>query len=115
MILSFLYFWFWIRIIAIKPEKKPTPLPIGLTFLFDRLLPAYQIRADHYNIESYLKRVKKSYPHGEDFRYMKMTFRVTKADPKTVQRAERALDVIKFVGLVLAVFLVAALNSLVNR
>jgi hypothetical protein len=115
IILSFVYFWFWIRIIAIKPEKKPTPLPIGLTFLFDRLLPAYQIRADHYNIEAYLERVKKSHPHGEDFTYMKMTFRVAKADAKTVQRAERTLDILKFVGLILAVFLVAALNSLVSR
>jgi hypothetical protein len=113
--MSFCYFWFWIRIIAIRPEKKPTLLPIGLTFLFDRLLPAYQIRADHYNIESYLKRVEKSHPHGEEFRYMRMTFRVTKADAKTAQRVERALDIMKFVGLVLAVFLVAALNSLVSH
>jgi hypothetical protein len=115
IVLSFVYFWFWVRIIAIKPEKKPLPLPIGLTFLFDRLLPAYQIRQDHYNIEAFLKRVKKNHPHGEDFRYMMMTFRVAKADAKTVQRVERVLDIIKFLGLVLAVFLVAALNSLVSR
>jgi len=115
IVLAFAYFWFWIRIIAIKPEKKPTLLPIGLTFLFDRLLPAYQIRADHYNIESYLKRVKKGHPHGRDFRYMRMTFHVADTDVKTVQRAERALDVLKFIGLILAVFLVAALNSLVGH
>jgi hypothetical protein len=46
---------------------------------------------------------------------MKMKFHVTKADPTTVRRAERALDIISFLGLILAVFLVAALNSLVSR
>lgn len=115
IVMAFAYFWFWIRLVAIKPEKRPTPLPIGLTFLFDRLLPAYQIRADHYNIEFYLKRVKKSHPHSEEFRYMNMRFHVVRADARTVQRAERALDVLKFLGLVLAVFLVAALNSLVSH
>jgi hypothetical protein len=115
ILLSFAYFWLFIRVIAIKPEKKQLLLPIGATFLFDRLLPAYQIRQDHYNIEAYLERVPKNHPRSRSFKYMKMTFYVAEANEKTVQRIERVLDLIKFVGLVLAVFLVAALNSLVNH
>jgi hypothetical protein len=52
-----------------------------------------------------------------EFRYLWFKLRVVKLEPgdKAQQRVELALDFIKFVGLVLAIFLVAALNSLVNH
>lgn len=125
LVLSFAYFWFWEKVIAIRPERKPetpddlTPrpekkdLPVGLTFLFDRLLPAYQIREDHYKIAAFLKRVPQG--HGKELQYFWMRFYVAPADDATVQRVERALDIMKFLGLVLAIFLVAALNALVSH
>lgn len=125
LLLSFLYFWFCENVIAIRPEKKSEPpgdltpspekkdLPVGLTFLFDRLLPAYQIREDHYKIAAFLKRVPEG--QGKELRYFRMRFYVAPTDDATTQRVERALDIIKFLGLVLAVFLVAALNALVSH
>jgi hypothetical protein len=118
LVASFSYFWFRLKIVAFRPEQESGPLPVGFTFLFDRLLPAYQIREDHYKIREYLQRVPKGIhkddPRGREFEYLRMSFYVIPADDKLVQRAERALDVLKFLGLVLAVFLVAALNALVH-
>ena len=116
LLLSFVYFWFVMRVIAIRPERTPhIPLPIGFTFLFDRLLPAYQIREDHYKIQEFLQRVRKGSHGCQEFKYLRRTFYVVKLDENDVQRVERALDVLKFLGLILAVFLVAAINSLVNH
>src|ERR1051326_508555 len=125
LLLSFAYFWFWEKVIAIRPERKTEgpddsaprsakkDLPVGLTFLFDRLLPAYQIREDHYKIAAFLKRVPQG--EGKELQYFWMRFYVAPADDATAQRVERVLDVIKFLGLVLAIFLVAALNALVSH
>jgi len=118
MATSAIYFWFLEGVVAIKPEKKDLLRPIGVTFLFDRLLPAYQIREDHYKIESFMRRAGKGDGTFDgEFRYLWFKLRVVKLEPgdKAQQRVELALDFIKFVGLVLAIFLVAALNSLVNH
>jgi hypothetical protein len=118
MVLSAIYFWLFEGVVAIKPEKKDSLRPIGVTFLFDRLLPAYQIREDHYKIESFMRRAGKDEgPVDPNFKYLWSKLRVVKIEQgdKAIQRVEPALDVVKFVGLVLAIFLVAALNSLVNH
>jgi hypothetical protein len=116
LLLSFVYFWLGIKVIAIRPQNKSEPaLPIGFTFLFDRLLPAYQIREDHYKIDKFLLRVRRGDREAQKFKYMHMTFYVLPAGAQIARRVERALDVIKFLGLVLAIFLVAALNSLVSH
>ena len=45
------YFWLWVQVVGFMPAKKNTVRLIGPAFLFDRLLPAFQIRDEHYNVE----------------------------------------------------------------
>jgi hypothetical protein len=122
IILSGLYFWLRLNVIAIRPEHKNEPLPIGFLFLFDRLLPAYQVREDHYKIDKYMKWVPRDYSPGPgetlaELRYFRKKFHLLEvpANHDDIKRAERALDIIKFLGLVLAIFLVAAVNALVSH
>jgi len=115
ILFSGLYFWFFIRVIAIQPEGKNKLLPVGVMFLFDRLLPAYHIREDHYKIARYMKWVTRTQDVTKEFHYFKVRFRVVEADAKSTERTEKLLGFIKFLGLVLAIFLVAALNALVNH
>jgi hypothetical protein len=109
-------FWFHIKIIGIKPKDKRIILPVGFLFLFDRLLPAYRIREDHYNIEAFFKRAPKGAKKSE---IRRMNFHwftnipVVLASADERQAADRRLDILKIIGLLLAIFLVAAINTLV--
>jgi hypothetical protein len=118
IVVFFAYFWFALRTIGLLPRDKTIILPIGLVFLFDRLLPAYQIREDHYNIAQFFKFIpKKGRPHADKktMRYFGKDFSVVAANEAERLRIERSLDVLKIVGLVLAVFLVAAINAIVSH
>jgi hypothetical protein len=119
LLLSAIVFWLCLRMIAFTPDKKTAIRPIGLLFLFDRLLPAYQIRQDHYNIQTYYKWIwnRSNYLPGvvKTLKYFWIGIPVVKADEKDVIRAEICLDVLKVIGLILAIFLVAAINALVNH
>ena len=95
-----------------------------MAFLFDRLLPAYHIREDHYDIEAYYKwtlRIGRNSRYAfapkdmEQLKYLVWTLRVIRADEKDVRHVETCLDVIKAIGIVLAIFLVAAINALVSH
>jgi hypothetical protein len=118
------YFWRWVRVVGFKPKNKDTIRPIGLTFLFDRLLPAYQIRAENHDIDKFFRRArtvgrgKVLAPEDAHATMMQGRWRripVVEANAKDVERVERFLDRIKAVGLVLAIFLVAAINALVRQ
>jgi hypothetical protein len=114
----FVYFWLALGTIGLLPKDKTIILPIGTVFLFDRLLPAYQIREDHYNIAQFFKRVPKKgapYPDIKTMRYFGKDFSVIATTEAERLQIERSLDVLKIVGLVLAVFLVAAVNAIVSR
>jgi hypothetical protein len=113
----FAYFWSALRTIGLLPKEKTIILPIGIVFLFDRLLPAYQIREDHYNIAKFFKFVPKTGgPYDiKTMRYFGRDFSVIAADEAERLQIERSLDVLKIVGLVLAVFLVAAINAIVSH
>jgi hypothetical protein len=119
ILLSFVIFWAFLRVVAVTPDKKDTIRPIGFTFLFDRLLPAYQIRQDHYNIQTYYKWIwnRSNYLPGvvKTLKYCWIGIPVVKAEEKDVARAEFWLDCLKAIGLILAIFLVAAINALVNH
>jgi hypothetical protein len=111
------YFWLWVRVVGFMPAKKNTIRPIGLAFLFDRLLPAYKIREDHYDIDTFFVWVRKP-GHLLNVKYMSyLWFKVpvVKAQQRDVQRAEMCLDFVKVIGLVLAIFLVAAINALFSH
>jgi hypothetical protein len=122
LLLFFAIFWVFLRVVAITPEKKDNTIrPIGFAFLFDRLLPAYQIRQDHYNIQTYYKRVRRrDLPNHlpdaiKTLKYFWRHVSVVKAEEKDIARAEWWLDILKVIGLILAIFLVAAINALVNH
>jgi hypothetical protein len=114
------YFCLVLRVVGLLPKEKRIILPMGVLFLFDRLLPAYQIRADHYHIASFFKRVPRKMRKSQDLKTKKMRYLwwdipVVATNEVERLRVERSLDVLKIIGLVLAVFLVAAINAIVSR
>jgi hypothetical protein len=119
-----LYFWLKLKIVGIKVEGKEIILPVGVLFLFDRLLPAYQIRDDHYRIVSFYKRAARSHSTTENstetvdlrtMRYIPLAQVVVQANEAEKEHAEKCLSILKVIGLILAIFLVAAINALVSR
>jgi len=115
------YFWLWLRAVALKPEKKEALLPMGIVFMFDRLLPAYQIRADHYDVDQFYKRVPKAKQaevppdQRREINYFGLKLVVIPMNEAERRKIDRTLDILKVVGLVLAVFFVAAINAIVSR
>jgi hypothetical protein len=117
-----LYFWLKLKIVGFAPKEKDTVLPVGLVFLFDRLLPAYHIREDHYQIGSFYKLAggrastePKPASGRKAMRYLRKDMAVVEANDREKEHAHKCLDVLKVIGLVLAIFLVAAINALVSR
>jgi hypothetical protein len=121
---AWIYFWGWARVVGFLPAGKYTIRPIGFAFLFDRLLPAYRIRDDHYHIDTFYRRTNRLRARNYDrladheaikMKYLWWTVSVIKADEKDVYRAEVCLDVIKVIGLTLAIFLIAAINAIFRQ
>jgi hypothetical protein len=114
------YFWLVLKAVGLLPKEKNIILPIGIVFLFDRLLPAYQIREDHYNVAAFFKLVRGKAAISvkgdlRTMRYLGRNFLVVAANEAERLRIERSLDVLKVVGLILVVFLVAAINAIVSH
>jgi hypothetical protein len=75
LVIFWLIFWLRLNIVAFEPERKadaksqseldsaqditavPTLLPIGFLFLFDRLIPALEIREENYSIGNVYGRI----------------------------------------------------------
>jgi hypothetical protein len=62
-------FWLRLGIVGFEPKRKepgqssetpPDVWPISLLFLFDRLIPLYQIREEHYAISKFYRRATRS-------------------------------------------------------
>jgi hypothetical protein len=124
ILISILYSPLVVQVVAVKSAKRDIIRPIGLAFLFDRLLPAYHIREEHYDIESYYKlaamaRRQTRYATApieiQYLEYLWLKIPVVKADKTDVRHVEIFLDVLKVIGIVLAIFLVAAINALVTH
>jgi hypothetical protein len=107
---------------AASPAATPKLRPLGFLFLFDRLLPAYQIDAAHYEIESYFKRSalsKIANATTAPILVRRLIFfnvpveRVT--EQGEIDRIESILRLLRILGVVFAVFLAAAVSSLVNH
>ena len=131
--LTLIVFWFWfiwfLKVVAYssktdppRPENSPPRLrPLGVLFLFDRLLPAYQIDSAHYEIESYFKRVPVSQIAGRPalpvIRRLGLfewpVERVTEQRDK--DRIEGSLRILRILGVVFAIFLAAAVSALVTH
>lgn len=93
--------------------------PLGLAFLFDRLLPAYQIDPAHYGIESYFKRMSLSQMPGmtpPPPTVRRMFFFEWPVEQVTsrqeINRIETWLRVLRLAGVVFAVFLPAVISAL---
>jgi hypothetical protein len=105
------------------PSDTATPKlrPLGFIFLFDRLLPAYQIDRTHYKIEGYFKRIPLSaVTNGASApKVRRLLFfewpveRITSEGE--IEIIENTLGILRILGLVFAIFLAAAVSSLILR
>jgi hypothetical protein len=111
MILSWAIFWLLIRVVAFLPDKKPGMRVVGWIFLFDRLIPLYKLRDENYDISSYYQRGRGE--GAQSIRYFGREIMCIPASPRRARIAEIYLDILKVLGIILAAFLVAAVNALI--
>ena len=123
-------FWFGLGVIGFEPKRKdgdvpvgPTPeiWPLSLLFLFDRLIPIYQIREEHYSINRFYRRatrneVKTASVHRGGPPYpmpcFGLKFLVWPAADTNRRRIESWLVALRIIGVIFTVFLLAAINTL---
>jgi hypothetical protein len=110
-------FWLLLRfglgIVAFLPDKQTELRPIGFTFVFDRLIPIYRLRDENYQIVRFYQRGTGDGQGSSDYFGCKNV--CVPASPQMAHKAGICLDILKALGIVLAVFLVAALNALIAR
>jgi hypothetical protein len=128
--------WFWLRlrVIGFEPKRKddapptvaPDVWPLGFLFLFDRLIPLYQIRDQHYSISKFYRRVTrgelKAAPAGNaptpvgnaptPMLFLGRKVLVAPASEAETRRVEKWLVVLRVIGAIFTIFLVAAVASL---
>jgi hypothetical protein len=122
-----IWFWLYLRVIGFEPKRKddappgaaPDIWPLGFLFLFDRLIPLYQIRDQHYSISKFYRRVTrgelKAAPEGNAPTPMLFLGRKVLVAPATeaeARRIEKWLVVLRAIGAIFTIFLVAAVASL---
>jgi hypothetical protein len=117
IILARLIFRYAIGIVAFMPEKKSDVRQVGCIFLFDHLIPAYRIRDDNYGMGKFYTTPNRSAAGAEtiSFRSFGRSIKCAPAQAWQVRWTDSGLAVLKALGIVLAVFLVAAINALVNH
>jgi hypothetical protein len=113
---AWLFFRYVLKIVAFSVEGDPEKIrPVGLVFLFDRLLPAYRIREENYKIHHFFSISDKKDDHAEKkVDCISRKFAITESATKAGEWAELSLDILKFVGFVFAIFVVAAISKLVH-
>jgi hypothetical protein len=96
--------------------------PLGFVFLFDRMLPTYQIDSGHYEIAGYFKRIpiseiaRRTSPLPIVRRLMFFQWPVERiTNEREVDRVESSLRFLRLLGVVFAIFLAAAISALVIR
>lgn len=133
LLLFLLWFWFILGIVGFEPRSKdkeaavaqpPLLWPITLLLLFDRLIPAYRIRDEHYAIARvYRKATPDEIQAGPrapgdppyPMRYLGKTYSVWPMGDAELRQAEKWLVVLRVIGVVFTVFLLAAINTIVSR
>lgn len=125
-------FWFVLGIVGFEAKSKddrqqgpkpPSLWPVSFLFLFDRLIPAYKIRNEHYEIARVYRKATAAeieavrrnpgeppYP----IRYLGFNFLVWPAGDAKLRQLETWVIVLRVVGVALTVFLLAAINTLVR-
>jgi hypothetical protein len=133
LIAFFAFFWTILGVVGFEPKEKDKgkesvpqatpaePWPLTFLFLFDRLLPLYKIREEHYAIGRYYRRATGAeiqagrddparQPQSMSYFFWNVpVMPITEAENK---RAEKSLLFLRVIGLVLTVFLLAAINAL---
>jgi hypothetical protein len=107
---------FLFGVVGYRAADAPKKIePIGLVFLFDRLLPAYKIREHNYNIARFLIVPKRDDEREttEIKRFFKV-WRVVDATEHENARVERGLDFLRFLGVVYMIFIIAAIGGIVR-
>ena len=133
LIAFFAFFWTILGVVGFEPKEKDKgkesapkatlaePWPLTFLFLFDRLLPLYKIREEHYSIACYYRRATGAeIQAGQDdparqpqrMRYFFWNVPVMPITEPENKRAEKSLLFLRVIGLVLTVFLLAAINAL---
>jgi len=134
--LALLAFFCWIRlvlgIVGFEPKTKDEQLPAGQSpvlwpitflFLFDRMIPAYKIREEHYAITKVYRMAtvheinadpgalsEPPYP----MYYLGYKYFVWPAGDAELRRLEKWLAAARIIGVVFTVFLLAAINALTS-
>src|SRR5262249_34909410 len=130
-----LWFWFKLRIVGFEPKSEekskehpgqeqsaavPDIWPIGPLFLFDPLAPVNRTGEDNYSIPRFFRAAradeKPARPPPGNPPYPMLFFRknwfVCPVGDEEKARAEKWLVVLRVIGVVLSVFLLAAVNAL---
>ena len=121
-----------LKIVGFKPKERDKtkgqaktlrPWHLGWLFMFDRLLPLYKIREEHYAIETYYRRATRAEiaakrsaadPPYEMSSIWKRSW-VYPVPEQEKERAEKWLVALRIIGAILAIFLLAAVNALTAR
>jgi hypothetical protein len=129
LIIFLLLFWFKLRIVGFEPKGEddaqaapvPRVWPISFLFLFDRLIPLYRIREQHYAIAKFYRRATDKEvkaaprePGGPPYAmsYFGRKISVWAADDADKRRAEKILVVLRILGAFFTVYLLAAIKEL---
>ncbi|MBK5957243.1 hypothetical protein CCR97_03335 [Rhodoplanes elegans] len=109
---------FGLGVVGFLPERRPAGgrlWPIGPLFLIDRLVPVHRVRREHDAVAGFFRRADAA-DAEESGDILETTLRgrkivVRPVDEVTRHRIEIVLTILRVTGVVLAVFLVAALFS----
>ncbi len=122
-----LWFWLCLRVVGFEPKREdgapptatPDIWPLGFLFLFDRLLPVYHIRDEHHAISKFYRPAKRrelktasasSAPRPMSVLGCKVL--VVPATEAEARRIEKWLVVLRVIGAIFTIFLLAAVASL---
>ncbi|MCC3244914.1 hypothetical protein LG047_06200 [Methylocystis sp. WRRC1] len=122
--LALLLFWLFIQTVlgivgySVDGETDPAAprriKPISFIFLFDKLVPAYRIREEHSKPLIFYVLPTSEYEKTYPFRRFLREWSVTEASEKQRRQIELSFDWLRFLGLIFAIFLVAAISRLVR-
>ncbi len=119
---TLLLYWLVIQLagvvgFSVMEEKNsdgpPRIQPIGLIFLFDKLIPGYKLREDHSKpLQFYVLSDQKETSYA--FKRFFTVWNVTEASERQQRRIVLCFDLLRWFGLICAIFLFAAIGRLVR-
>jgi hypothetical protein len=123
--------WFWLimGIVGFEPKRDeneaaageaPALWPISILFLFDRMIPLYRIRDEHYAIAKVYRRASPEdidAKHGQPgppypMHYFGRKYLLSPGGEGDLRRVEKWLVVLRVMGVVFTIFLLAAIGEI---